>query len=215
MTELELIDHIIRNVQAVHTDESRFDEDFVAAEIYTVRGMAIGQWHQKWKRINPLWLQTITLEYNANLQEDVSTTCITKYIFPNYIALDGRMDGVTFIGNSENKSFRRIRTRGELATLLKHSKLSPDKGDYIAVLTENGYVEVIAQNRIKSLTASLILANPNDDPLYNPQVDQFPISVDLIPIMTDILIKLYFARMASMPINIRMNKTDLIPAPAK
>jgi len=215
MTEFQVIDQLLTNVEADVTDESKFDRDFIAANLYTVRGMAIQQFFQKYKRISPLCLQTLNLEYDINLQDDVNNNCITKYNLPQYIQLDARVDGVTFIGNSENKSFRRIKTRGELATLKKHTLLSPDNGKYIAVLTDNGFAELHATNKIKELIVALCLFNPNDDPSYNSQVDNFPVSQDLITTMTDLAMKLYFNRIGNMPIDNRSNKNNAIPMPSR
>lgn len=211
MTLDQVADALIRNIQAIHTDETRFDLDFTFAEIHTIRGVAMALYFQKFKRISPLWLQTLDLTYDPLLQEDLPdpSICITKYELPQYIQLDGRQDGVSYLGNDKNQSFRRIRTRAELSTLKKHPRLNPANGNYVGVLTDNTFVEVYATTKVKRLLVSLILADPNDDPAYNYQVDPYPISVDLLPMMTDQLMKVYFNRMAAIPVDTAPNKIDV------
>lgn len=214
MNEQKVIDQIIRNVQAIHTDETRLDMGFVTANLDTIRATAIQLFHKTFKRVSPLCYQNITLEYDSDLQEDVGNSkCVTKFTLPNYIELDGRMDGVSFIGNSENVAFRRIKSRAELSGLLSHKQLSPYTGRYVGVLTEGGVAECYYVNPIKEVRLQIILERPSDDPYYNPLTDNYPVSINLIPYMTDELIKHYFARVVATPVDYQPNKNDTVSMP--
>lgn len=214
MTERKVVDQIITNAQSIREDDSRMDYEFVLANLNTIRAQAIRDYVVKFKRVSPIWMQTIDLKFDKNLQEDVGdSACITKYLVPEYIQLDGTMDGMLFIGNSDNKSFRRIKTRGELATMKKHKLLNPANGRYIGAMTDGTTVELHSDKKIKSLSISAILFNPNDDPKYNRDSDNYPVSGDLIPMMTDVAMKLYFNRVTGLAVDMASNKNDSAQQP--
>lgn len=209
MTHNEIVDRITSNVQSgIKTDDTRFTRDFVASHVNSARATAIQQAWMRYRKINPQWLQPFDLVYDKDLQGDLyETQCITKYNVPSWISLDGKSDGMVFIGNLQNRAFRIFNSRGELANYLNIPSQSPYSGRYVGVLRDNGFIELHYSNAIKTGTMLLLYNNPSDCPTYNIEVDQYPATEELINLIEDIVYK-KFLTMAQMPIDMVSNKND-------
>ncbi len=215
MTYKQIVDRLTANVQAaIKTDESRFGREFVVSHVNSARASAIQQFWQRNRRINPQWLQDYDLEYSIDLQEDTANNCITKYYVPSWISLDGKSDGMVFVGNTANKNFRIFNTRAELAVYLNIPKQSPYDGRFVGVLREGGMIELHYSNRIKSGRILMLYNNPLDCPSYNIDSDPYPVTEDLVIQMEDVLIR-KMASMAQQPIDLVPNKNDVRVAQAQ
>lgn len=209
MTYKQLVDRFTANVQAaIKVDESRFGRQFVVSHINSARATAIQQEWMKFKRINPQWLQEYTLEYSNDLQDDVNNTCVTKYYLPSWIGLDGRSDGMVFIGNTENRNFRIFNTRAELSSYLQIEAQSPYSGRYVGVLRDNGFIEIHYKNRIKAGKILMLYSDPLECASYNIEFDPYPVTEELVIAMEDLLIR-KMAAMAQQPIDLVPNKADV------
>jgi hypothetical protein len=209
MTYKQIVDRFTANVQAgIKTDESRFTREFISSHVNSVRATAIQQSWQKMRRINPQWLQEYELEYSGELQYDLDSTCVTKYYVPGWIHLDGKTDGMVFVGNNENRNFRIFNTRSELATYLSLSSQSPYTGRYVGVLRDNGFIEIHYNTRIKAAKILMLYNDPLECPTFNVEFDPYPATEDLIVVMEDLLIRKLSA-MAQQPIDMVPNKNDV------
>lgn len=209
MTYKQIVDRLTANVQAaIKTDETRFGREFVVSHINSARASAIQQFWQRNRKINPQWLQDYDLEYSQDLQEDVSSNCVTKYYVPSWISLDGRTDGMVFVGNAANKNFRIFNTRAELAAYLNIPKQSPYTGRFVGVLREGGMIELHYSNKIKSGRILMLYNNPLDCPSYNIDSDPYPVTEDLVIQIEDVLIKKLMS-MAQQPMDIVPTKNDI------
>lgn len=216
MTRNQVVDRIVSDVQgAIKTDETRFTRDFVQSHIDSARAIAIQQAWVRVRRINPQWLQEFPLYYDADIQGDAK--CVTTYNVPAWIGLDGKTDGMTFIGNSENNNFRVINGRAELANYLNIPLQSPYEGRFVAVVREAGFIELHYKNRIKFTDTNqgkilMLYDDPAMCPTYNILQDNYPISTEIMPLMEDLLIKKFF-QMAGQPIDKISNSSDYKQAP--
>jgi len=209
MTYKQIVDRMTANVQAaIKTDESRFGREFVVSHLNSARSTAIQQFWQKNRKVNPQWLQDFDLEYSADLQEDVPNNCITKYYVPSWISLDGKTDGMMFVGNAANKGFRIFNTRAELVSYLNIPSQSPYSGRFVGVVREGGMIELHYSNRIKSGRILMLYNNPLDCPSYNIDSDPYPATEDLLVQMEELLLR-KMAAMAQQPIDLVPNKNDI------
>lgn len=216
MIRNQVVDRIVSDVQgAIKTDETRFTRDFVQSHIDSARAIAIQQAWVRVRRINPQWLQEFPLYYDEDIQGDAK--CVTTYNVPAWIGLDGKTDGMTFIGNSENNNFRVINGRAELANYLNIPLQSPYEGRFVAVVREAGFIELHYKNRVKFTDTNqgkilMLYDDPAMCPTYNILQDNYPISTEIMPLMEDLLIKKFF-QMAGQPIDKISNSSDYKQAP--
>lgn len=215
MTYKQLVDRMSANVQSgIKTDESRFSREFIASHLNSARATAIQQSWQKFRRVNPQWLQEYELEYSFDLQKDIESGCVTKYYVPGWIHLDGKTDGMVFIGNTENRNFRIFNSRAELSCFLSVPSQSPYTGRFVGVLKDNGFIEIHYNTRIKSSKILMLYNNPLDCPTFSVEFDPYPVTDDLVIIMEDLLIR-KLAAAAQQPLDMVPNKNDVKVAQAQ
>lgn len=216
MTRNQVVDRIVANVQAaIKTDETRFTRDFVQSHVDSARAIAIQQAWVRVKRINPQWLQEFPLYYDENIQG--SENCVTTYTVPAWIGLDGKTDGMLFVGNSENNNFRIINTRAELATYLNIPLQSPYTGRFVAVVREASFIEFHYKQRIKFTDTNqgkilMLYDDPTMCPTYNILQDNYPITTEIMPLMEDLLMK-KFMTMANQPMDTITDSANVKQAP--
>ena len=208
MTYKQIVDRITANVQAgIKTDETRFGREFVVSHINSARAVAIQQAWMKFKRINPQWLQEYEFKYSEDLQSDVKNTCITKYNIPGWISLDGKTDGMLFVGNSDNKQFRIFNSRPEFSSYLNIKSQSPYGGRYIGVVREGNFMELHYKSRIKFGRMLMIYQSPLDCKTYSIDFDPYPVTEEIVSMMEDLLMR-KFISMSQQPIDSVSNKND-------
>jgi len=208
MTYKELVDRITSNVQAgIKTDETRFSRDFVKAHLNTARATAIQQSFAKYRKINPIWQQEFELVYDADVQLDVNSTCITRYNVPTWIGIDGRTDGMLFVGNSTNRGFRIFNSQSELSLYLNLPLQDPYTGRYVGVVRYADHIELHFSNRVKSGKILMLYQDPLQCPTFNEDLDQYPVTEELIGMIEDLILR-KFMSVAQQPIDRVPNKSD-------
>jgi hypothetical protein len=215
MTHAQVIDRIIGNAQAsITTDETRFNRGFVDAHLSAARAYAIGERWKNLRSIHPLWLQPYDLDYKVEMQVDTANTCITKYACPAWISLDGKTDGMVFAGSTANKPFRIFNSIAELSVYVNMPAQSPYTGRFVGVVRTPGHIELHHDGRVTSGRMLMLYDNPLDCPTYNVEIDQYPVTVDLLNLIDDYLWK-KFASLSGQPVDLVSNKNDVRVAQAK
>ena len=210
MTHKEVVDVLTANVQAaIKTQDSRFSWDFVREHAATARSFAIKDFWVRHRNVNPNWLQQIDLVYNSDVQSDVvEPNCTVRYLIPNYVTLDGKADGLTFVGSYKGRPFVTFSSDQDYYGKSHIQNMDASKGFIVAVIKGPGYVDVKWKARITSgLLVSAILSDPTDSKRFNIDYDEYPITQDLMPLMEDFLIKKMSAA-ASAPVDMVPNKND-------
>lgn len=186
----EIIERITKGAAAgIFTDESRFDQPTLTTLINTARAQTIQAIYFKNKRINPACYQTFFGNYNADLQVD--DPCLVKFKCPSVINLDSNSDGFRFVGQVDGvNGFRRIVSRAQLATYNQHPFMKVQSGRYIAALwsAPDGVWEIY-NSSLKYLRVEGIFANPLEIPTYNKDIDDYPVSVEMLPMIEDFIFK--------------------------
>jgi hypothetical protein len=183
----DLISQVIRLVSGgTFTDDTRYDPLDIEAKIHYARANVIQQFFTKNKRISGEWLQTYNAVYDANLQGNID---FVKFAVPSGIPLDIYRDGFIYVGDKNgNIAYRRVNNRAELANYNLHriTRISSDRPKFIY---SEGYIEVYGNSMIKELRIDGVFANPTELPTYNQDIDNYPLSEDLISQVKDFLLK--------------------------
>ena len=183
-------ERLVKNVQGgILTDETRFDQPTLNTLINTARAQTIQAIYFKNKRINPACYQTYFGDYDAALQVD--DPCLVKFKCPPVINLDSNSDGFRFVGQVDGvRGFKRVVSRGQLASYNDHPFMKVRNGRYVAALwsAPDGIWEIY-NSPLKYLRVEGIFANPFEIPTYNPDIDDYPISVEMLPAIEDFIFK--------------------------
>lgn len=185
MTLAELRSQVIRLPGGgVLTDDTRFDFLDIDAAIHFARAVVIPAFYAKTKRISGEWLQTFTATYDVNIQES------DEYVIfdvPRGIPLDVMRDGYLYIGNTDgNSAYRRVNSLAELATYNQH-RITKTNNNTAKVLYYEGKMRVYGNTMVKELMTNGIYANPTEILTFNQDIDNYPISEDLIQPIRDYL----------------------------
>lgn len=186
----EIIERLVSNAQGgLFSDETRFNEATLTTLINTARAQTIQAIYFKNKRINPACYQTHFPSYDADLQVD--DPCLVKFKCPSVINLDSNSDGFRFVGQVDGvRGFRRVVSRAQLATYNQHPFMKVQGGRYIAALwsAPDGVWEIY-NSSLKYLRVEGIFANPLEIPTYNKDIDDYPVSVEMLPMIEDFIFK--------------------------
>lgn len=152
------------------------------------------------RQLNPYCYQTVFLKYDPLLQASAPTGSVI-YKVPPFIGLDND-DGIRFGGtlggtntqpiNSRPciKQWIRLYNRSKLATIQSHSytRMENNPDDvYFLYNNNNGIVEVYNCPLNTEGKLEGILADPVDAPQFNAAVDQYPIDVNSIAGIREII----------------------------
>lgn len=190
MTLDQIVQRVISLPQgAVLTDETRFGFPYVITLINTARAQVIQGIYFKNKRIHPACYQTYYADYDADLQED--DPCVVKFKCPASINLDSNSDGFRYVGQVDGKKgFRRVTTRAFLSTYNQHPLMQVQGGNFTAAMwSAPDSIWEVYNSDLKYLRIEGIFANPLDIPTYNKDVDDYPVSVEMLPQIEDFIFK--------------------------
>lgn len=185
MTLAELRSQVVRLPgSGILTDETRFDFPDIDAEIHFGRAAVIRAFYSKTKRISGEWIQTYIGTYDKNIQESADYVI---FDVPRGIPLDVMRDGYLYIGDiAGDIAYRRVNNLAEFATYNQH-RITKVNNSRPKVLYQEGRMKIYGNAMIKELRIDGIIANPTEVPTYNQDVDNYPISEDLIQPIRDYL----------------------------
>jgi len=186
-TLIEIRDDIIATPSGgVMIDNTKYSLDYIEYLIHQYRARAIFISWSTTKRINPLWTQQFIATYDESLQDS------KKYVLfkcPPPISMDSMMDGFLYIGEQDgNCAYRKVVSRADLANRNAHRYSSCEPGK-MSVLWSDGMFEVYGNTMLKQLRVDGVFEDPTQIPTYNKEIDQYPVSNDILIILKDMLMK--------------------------
>lgn len=176
-----------RVAAALSTDESRWSDEYIVSLINSARAEICKDYYfgdknrKKNRRINPLAVQKCYVSKDDDLQDN---DCLVKFPCPAFIGLGRYSDGVRFIGKADGTcAFDRARSRGQLANFNKHSVMSVTNEIGVVAMydgTEKVW-EIYNDSMIKEILVEGIFNDPREVPMYNQDMDEYPLNEDYIP----------------------------------
>jgi len=170
----------------VFTDESRYDIGTMIAVLNAARGFAITELHKQNNRIHPSFLQRVYPEYKKELQQD---DCYTLFEVPKTVGINNQIDGLMYVGTIDGKnSFWKIRTRMQANSRRNHRIHSIAMDKHVHFLYDNtrGYLEVY-DDKVKYILVEGIFGDPTSIPGFNLEEDDYPITMDAMKRIEDMV----------------------------
>ena len=165
----------------VISDRNRYDQGYLNMTLGVFRARLLKIIYLKNNRINPVCYQKHWPQYEADLQDD---KCCVKFRHPEVISLDNGSDGFRYAGSlSFANNYARIKSRGWLSTINDNAVMAANNNRRPTILYDGGLqiLEVRGMPLLKELLTESLLADPLSIPTYNQDLDQYPINVDLLP----------------------------------
>lgn len=127
--------------------------------------------------IHPEWLLPYEPSFSPDYQNGV---CYTEFPMIPTIAIGSYMDGVSFVGTGL-KAYHQVNSRATLSSRNDDRIMKPGAREgEVDVLFEGGKIKCYSKTNIQDIQLMLIPADPFDCPTWNPDVDQYPITEDLM-----------------------------------
>ena len=170
----------------VFTDESRYDIGTMTAVLNAARGYAITELHKQNNRIHPSFLQRVYPQYKKDLQQD---DCYTLFEVPKTIGINNQIDGLMYVGTIDGKnSFWKIRTRMQANSRRNHRIHNIAMEKHVHFLYDNtrGYLEVY-DDKVKYILVEGIFGDPTSIPGFNLEEDDYPITMDAMKRIEDMV----------------------------
>lgn len=213
MTLPEIIDYIKRNPSGgIATDESRFDDVYLESILNVYRAQVLKLVYQKDNRINPVCYQRHYPEFEKKLQD--GALCKVLFRSPEVISFDSRSDGFRYVGSIDcANAFRRHQSRATLSTVIKNKFLNIESGRFTSYLYNGSdqLIEVYGNPMIQELLIEAVFADPSEIPIYNKQIDQYPVNEDLLPMIFEQVFKAVTGPQAATPTDLISEGNDATP----
>lgn len=168
------------------TDESRYDIGTMTAVLNAARGYAITELHKQNNRIHPSFLQRVYPQYKKELQQD---DCYTLFEVPKTVGINNQIDGLMYVGTIDGKnSFWKIRTRMQANSRRNHRIHNIAMEKHVHFLYDNtrGYLEVY-DDKVKYILVEGIFGDPTSIPGFNLEEDDYPITMDAMKRIEDMV----------------------------
>lgn len=181
----KITDYIIRSVQSIHTQGSKFKVNNLEDLCNEGRAVQIRSTYSKTGRINSLWLQPYVLEFDKNIQDN---DCVVKFKCPAPLLLDNETDGFNYIGTlTGDCAWRKLPNRGQLALYQNHR----NSGTKTLALWEDGILELHGEKGKIPKEGRVIAAfeNPFELPDWNNEFSDYPIDNDNLAQMQQLIIQ--------------------------
>lgn len=195
------------------TDENRADQDYMEALVGQGRAMAILQQFTKTHRLSPNWTLRHICEYDQDFQETVDFVKFVKFAVPPVVTLDGKSDGFSYVGTQNGmKQYRKVTTRATYVNNNLHRFTKQGEGE--KYFYTDGAIEVYGNEFLtEGPLCDAVWANPADANQYNKLYDNYPISLDLLPIMKDVIFKTDLIRVYARKLDTKSDSADSTATP--
>ena len=216
----QITDSIVRADNAgIFTDENRADQDYMEAITHKARALAILQQYSKTKFFSTNWTSKHIPEYNASYQEIVDYINYVKFPIPPVITLNDKMDGFVYVGTQNGvNQYRKMTSRATYVNNQNHrfTKIINDTEKLMKYFYSDGALEIYGNpNLTEPPLCDCIWADPTQANQYNKLYDDYPISLDLLPMMQEILFKTDLVRIYAKQMDTKSDSTDSLATPNK
>ncbi len=168
----------------VFDTDTRYDIGFSEDTIHKARATVMFNYYQKYKKINPIWLQPFIGTYDADLQESKR---FVKFVCPPTVTLDDFIDGFIYVGNLDGTvEYTKNPDRASLLNSQSHRYISRGLSNPTFIYF-NGCIEIYNNPNIKELKVDGIFLDPTKVSSYNKEYDPYPVDDSLIPLMQDLI----------------------------
>lgn len=208
MTGNEVYERFVRLAQAgIETDENSWDRPYIEDMVDSCRATAIQQVYQKnGKLIHQNWIQEIKPTYSEDMQED---PCFQRFEIPMFLSMDTSQNGFMYwTGGGNNCTGKWTTSRASLAGY-QHNPVTAKEniGPFVYP-----YFDIYGHGiMVESLRAGGVFQYVFKLPTYNKQVDEYPITMDVLEIMEALFVqklKVIF----SQPLDVLPDTTEPIAA---
>lgn len=216
----QITDAIVRADNAgIFTDENRADQDYMEAITHKARALAIMQSFSKTRRLSSNWTSKHIPEYSANYQETVDYIDYVKFPIPPVITLDAKTDGFVYVGTQNGvNQYRKMTSRATYVNNQAHrfTRISNDTDKEMKYFYSDGALEIYGNPDLtEPPLCDCVWADPTQANQYNKLYDDYPISLDLLPIMQKILLETDLVRIYAKQMDTKSDSTDTIATPNK
>jgi len=188
MVLAEITERIIRSVFGGKAkNETQVDYAYIESKVPKWRQQAIsvvfnGSREQAANEfIPPQWLQSFTIAVPAsengagNLNAYITIDC------PAPIRLNIKGDGFNFVGDATASiGFIHVQSPSYASDLTKRGDLNKDTIGYVVV---GDKMRLYGNKQLESVDFDAVLSEPLDDPDFNIDTDDYPVSEDVISVM--------------------------------
>jgi hypothetical protein len=189
----------------VFTDENRFDVRFVETAVHRFRALAIFNYWQKFRRVNPVWTQQHTPTFKKDLQED---NCKVIFECPPPISLGTLMDGFLYIGTVDgNCAYRKVVNRSQMANINVHRNMKPTLNQ-VDVLYSDGMLECYGNTDMQEIRVDGLFMDPTQVPTFNKFKDEYPVSLDIFEAMKVLAFETEQKIIIARPIDVKPDSQD-------
>lgn len=183
----ELTERIVRAVSGGKAKNEGIDYAYIESMIPKWRQRAIlivyngSREFAANRYISPEWLQNFTLTIPAAQRLDTNTNIYITVSCPPLLRLNTSQDGLIFFGDEEGMvNFRRIKSTSYAADLVRRGDLNQNVIGYVKTGSD---IYVFGNKQLETVDLNVVLADPLDDPDFNIDTDDYPVSEDVIELM--------------------------------
>lgn len=197
-----IVDTLIRAVSGGENSiDNKYSPTYIEALVPQLRNEAIildyygSRNRAASRRLDYACYQTI----DVNVNTPVEGRDYVTFTVPKTIGVGRLIDGLVYVGQQDQSiEFSRLLNRSDVAMMKARGLLN---GDNIAYIWSQGNIEVYGNNALGEIQVRGIFVNPTELSSFNVETDDYPISENLLLLMTDLF-------KAQMNVNIGM-KSDI------
>ena len=182
-----IIDTLIRAVSGGENSiDNKYSPTYVEALVPQLRNEAIildyygSRNRAASRRLDYACYQTI----DVNVNTPVEGRDYVTFTVPKTIGVGRLIDGLVYVGQQDQSiEFSRLLNRSDVAMMKARGLLN---GDNIAYIWSQGNIEVYGNNALGEIQVRGIFVNPTELSSFNVEADDYPISENLLLLMTDL-----------------------------
>jgi hypothetical protein len=182
-----IVDTLIRAVSGGENGiDNKYSPTYVQALVPQLRNEAIildyygSRSRAASRRLDYACFQTI----DANVNTPVEGRDYVTFTVPKTIGVGRLTDGLVYVGQQyQSIEFSRLLNRSDVAMMKARGLLN---GDNIAYIWSQGNIEVYGNNALGEIQVRGIFTDPMEVSGFNVETDDYPISENLLLLMTDL-----------------------------
>ena len=198
----KLADSIIRQIQSIRTDSSKFENDYLFDLIHQAKANIQNTLYKKYGKINSTWTLQYVPDFEIDLQEDNK---FIRFSIPTAaVTLGTTNSGIVYVGTMDMcNNFALVQSRGELNNYLSHrvTKSNP------VVLYSDSILEVY-NSSLKEILVDYVPLNPTVLPTYNIDIDNYPLDDEGVAMLMIMIKQTITMDQSKTPTDYKQNKID-------
>lgn len=208
-----IVDDVIRSVESVRTDSTKFPAPYLRDLCDQYRAQAIKTIYEKSKRIHPSWAQTHIPDFDQTLQDE---DCVVKFFIPAPISMGDLQNGILYVGAvNGTKNFKRLLSQSEYATYTQHRNFNSTDELVLTGGIEGDFmmIKIYGNKNIQSIRTDGIWSSPTKLSTFNYDKDLYPLCDDGILLLKQMLIKSQLTQEEQIPADLKQDEKPVIAVP--